>query len=496
MANKKWVHFIGICGVTMAPLANMFKKKGWSVSGSDKGIFPPMSDYLKARKIDIQLGFKEEHLTKGYYSDKRKKQKASTRCGFASGENRKYPDIVVVGNYIGLNNPEFRFAKKNDLQIRSFPEVLEEHLVKSNSIVTAGTYGKTTTTALLALILEKAEMNPSYMIGGIAENFKDGIKNTRSEWSIIEGDEYITARFDQVSKFFHYKPEFLLFTACAWDHTDFYKTREDYVENFRNLLRSLPHDGLVVANRRGENVLEVLEEARCKVVTYELNKIDEHVAKADWFNLSHKENREIGEIIVFNRHTKEEFSVKTKLIGDHNRENIVGCAALARELSIDTEPIQEAVSAFKGIKRRLEVRYSEGNLRIIDDFASSPSKAKGSLQALRGEFSDWHITIIFEPNVGNRTFESMEMFERAFDEADEVIIPHLKPVKTEKGDKRLSGEELVENLKRFGYQVKYMDNDIELVKYVSGKDVGKHIICFMGSYGWRRMIEEVIEKFN
>lgn len=478
--KQNWVHFIGICGVTMAPLANMFKKKNWIVTGSDKGIFPPISDYLREQRIDIELGFKEEHLQKVYYE-----QKGVKRLG-------KFPDLVVVGNYIGLNNIEFKFVKENNLTFKSYPEVLEEYLVKANSIVTAGTYGKTTTSALLALIFQKAGKSPSFMIGGLAKNFKDGIENNKSDWSIIEGDEYISARFDEVSKFFHYKAEFVLLTACAWEHTDFFVTEEDYVNNFKKFIKSLPKDGVIVANKNGENVEEVIKEARCKVVTYELNKIDDKLVDSDWFSLPHKENQQEGEIVIFNIHTKEEFVVKTSLIGNHNKENIIGCCALARELNIDIAPIQKAVEEFGGIKRRLEIRYEEENLRVMDDHACSPPKVLGSLKALRNTFPNWHITMIFEPNVGNRTREALSLFEGVFNKADEVIIPHLKPVRTKKGEERISGRKLTDYLKAAGTSVRYIEDDDELVKYVSKKNVGKHVICFMGSYGWRHMIEDVI----
>lgn len=493
--ESNWVHFVGICGVTMAPLANELKKMGWFVTGSDKGIFPPMSEYLKERKIDIELGFKEEHMRFEHYRNLGVQlQQVSPGVQLRDQELGKLPDLVVVGNYVGLKNIEYLFAKKHKLPIKSYPEVLKEYLVKSNSIVISGTFGKTTSSALLSLIFQKASKIPSFMIGGLARNFKDGIKISKGKWSIIEGDEYISSRFDPKSKFFHYKAEFVLLTACAWEHTDFFKTEDDYIENFKEFIESLPKNGLVVANIQGENVKEVLKEARCKVVTYELNKLDTRLVDADWFNLPHKENNDIGEIIIFNKHTKEEFSLQTKLIGNHNKENIIGCCALARELSVDIEPIQKAVSEFEGIKRRLEIRFKEENLMVLDDHACSPPKVVGSLNALRDTFEDWHISIVFEPNVGNRTRNALPLFNGVFKNGDEVIIPHLKPVRSKRGAKRVTGKELADYLQSIDTNAKHIEDDEKLVDYVTSKDVGKHIICFMGSYGWRHMIEDVIEK--
>ncbi len=484
--EKKWVHFVGICGVTMAPLAKMMKDEGYFVSGSDKGIFPPMSDYLRDNNIDIELGFKQKHLERSYYEEK--------------GENNirihKFPDSIIAGNYIGQSNPEYKFAKEKGLQIKSFPQVLKERLIKSNSIVVAGTYGKTTCTALLVQIFKSAQMNPSYMIGGIPINLDEGIENTKGKWSIVEGDEYTSARFDMRSKFFHYKPEFLLLTSAAWEHTDVFKTRQDYIDNFKRLVQHIPQNGIIVAARNGKNLKEVLDEARCKVVTYEVNNIDKKIAKADWFNLPHKGNKETGEICIFNRNTKEEFSVKTNLIGQHNRENIIGCCALGRELGVPTEAVIGGVANFSGIRRRLELKFSEENLRIIDDHACSPPKVMGSLSALRERYSDWHISVVFEPNVGNRTEAAMPEFKGVFDQADKVIVPRLKPVKTKKGEQRIDGKKLAKFLDGYGIDVKYEPDDEKLVNYVSNEEVKKHIICFMGSYGFRRMIEEVVDEYR
>jgi UDP-N-acetylmuramate: L-alanyl-gamma-D-glutamyl-meso-diaminopimelate ligase len=496
--NQKWIHFTGICGVTMAPLANMFKQKKWFVSGSDRGIYPPMSDYLKDRNIDIELGFDKKYLTKSYYEKKLNKKLSIP----------DQPDIVVVGNRVGLEYGEYKYARKKKMNTMSYAEVLRDHLVRSNSIVTAGTFGKTTTSALLALIFKTAKKNPSYMIGGISNNFKDGIKSTRSKWSIIEGDEYIAAQFDRRSKFLFYKPEFLLLTSCAWDHTDVFKTEDEYTQTFKDLVKKISRNGIIVANKNGDNVSDVLKEARCKVITYELNKMDSRVAQADWFNLAHKENKQLGEIVIYNKHTKEEFTVNTNLFGDHNRENIIGCAALARELDIDIASIQKAVKEFKGIKRRLEVRYEEENLKVIDDFASSPSKVTGSLSAIQKSFPDWHITIIFQPNVGNRMKDALKLYKGVFDQANEVIIPRIRKSRAKGivsakeladylassvGAENLSGEATAKTDLQPKY--KFIGSDEKLVNYVTNKNIGKHIICFMGSYGWRNMIEEVIKKY-
>jgi len=478
--QSKWVHLIGICGVTMAPLANMLQKMGWTVTGSDKGIFPPMSDYLKSRNITIELGYVQDHLTTKYYKRKR-----------GNFFHTQYPDMVVVGNYIGMKNPEYQFAKSKGMDIKSYPDILKEYVIKSNSIVVAGTYGKTTCTGLLALIFQKAGKDPSFMIGGIAINFDNGIVNSAGNWSIVEGDEYISARFDPVSKFFHYKTEFLLLTAAGWEHTDIFITQDDYVKNFKNFVRTIPKHGLIVAKRKGENISQVIKEASCKVITYELRQQKSSSVQADWYNVVEKQNE--AEIVISNKNTKEEFTVKTKLIGSHNKENILGCCALARELDIKIKYIQKSVKQYKGITRRLEIRHERGSVKVIDDHACSPYKVRGSMRALIETFPEWKVTIIFEPNVGNRTEDALPLFTHVFNQADEVIIPYLKPVKTSKGQKRISGKTLADFLEKVNVNVKYIEDDDELVEYVASKSKKKHIICFMGAYSFRGMIPQMIK---
>ena len=478
MTKQKWIHFIGICGVTMAPCANMFKKKGWFVSGSDMGIFPPMSTYLKENEINIELGFKYLHLTRDYYKN---------------DKIADFPDIVVVGNFATIKNPELLFARKQNITVKSYPEILKEYLVKDNSVVIAGTAGKTTCAALVTKIFIEAGLNPSFMVGGIASDLPDSIHDSSSKWSIIEGDEYISARFDPVSKFFFYSAEFLLLTSVFWEHTDVFKSEDDYVNNFQKLISQISPNGLIVACSSKENVSEALKSARCKVVSYELNKSDNILPLSTWFNLPFREN--LNEILLYNRLTKQEILLKTNLIGDHNRENIIGSAALCLELNIKPEVVQKAVANFYGIKRRLEIKYQEENLIIFDDFASSPPKIAGSLEALRQTYKDYYITIIFEPNVGNRTPDALNLFKNIFHEADEVILPRFKHIKKTSED-RITENDLLDTLKKEDVNAIFISDDNELVSYVKSKNVGKRIICFMGAYSFRGMIDQVVKEFK
>ncbi len=456
--TSSWIHFIGISGVTMAPIANAFKEQGWFVTGSDKGFFPPMSTYLIEKAITVEVGFRKEHLKREYY-----KEKYGDKLNFDLG---KHPDLVVIGASMGSKNPELLFAKEQKLKVKSYPQVLEKYEIKEGgSIVVSGTYGKTTITSLLVHIFQKAGENISFMIGALAKDIPDGVKlkDEDTKWSITEGDEYVSASFDQRSKFVHYHPNYLILTSAELDHTDIFPTKEAFIENFKNLAESVPSEGLIVANKNGENIDQVVENATAKVIFYEYDEKD--------------------------------FPYEEKLIGDHNRENIIAAATLARNLNLPSETIKEAVASFQGIKRRLEIRLDLEDAKVIDDFGSTPAKARGSLAAVKQEFSKYKIVAIFEPNAGNRTQEAVPLYDNVFKDAAEVIIPRLSSVKSKEGQMRLGGRDLAEVIAKTHKRVVYFTDDDKLIEYLA-KFKGKKVIVFMGSHGFRGMIERTIKTIS
>lgn len=453
--SQRYVHFVGICGVTMAPIAKMFKDMGWRVTGSDKGFFPPMSDYLRRNEIEFWPGWHVEKI------GIRNKELEIRR-------EKKLLDFAVIGNFIGYNNPEFVFLREQNILYKSYPEILSEYVVKKNSIVVAGTYGKSTISAALAWVLEKAGYNPSYMSGGILKNFSDGVRATDSDWSVVEGDEYSTARWDLRPKFVHYKPKYLILTSTEWDHTDLYKTREDYLNIFRELVANVPKDGVIVYNP--ETVDErVMETADCDIVKY-------------------------------SQPTEKVFH--THLIGWHNQTNLTAIAVLCRYLRINKDIVQEAIESFEGVRRRLETRYAVGEnlhpVQVIDDLAHSPAKVRASLSALREWYPDARIRVIFEPNIGSRTKEALPLYKGVFDKADEVFIPRLSKAKKKEGVEWVSGADLCNFLANFSIQssnsqILYEPDDHKLVNILVDESKKDDIIAFMGSHGFRGMIEEVIK---
>ncbi|MEK7131843.1 MAG: Mur ligase family protein [Patescibacteria group bacterium] len=482
----KHIHFIGICGVAMGALAAAFHKEGWQISGSDVGFFPPISDYLKGNDISFYPGWHQEKMT-------------------ADGD----PDIVVVGNVAGSGNAEFIYARKNNLNYKSYPEVIAEYIVQKNSLICAGTYGKTSTTALLTFILEKAGINPSYMFGGLSLNLpvsakikdatmlsaahtslpssQEGLTKQGDGWSVLEGDEYKTARWDSRPKFKLYSPTHLLLTSVSWDHADIYPTEETYLQAFKDLISMIPAAGLIVAcvdDLKIKNVLAANVNG-ARVITYGKDPTAR-------FSYSQVKQTTAGISFII-KHENVEYNIVAPVLGEHMAENICGCFAMAKEINIDETIILKSIGEFKGIKRRLEKRC-EGKITIYDDLGHSPAKAKASLGTLRAIYPHSKITAIFEPNTGNRKSQSIPGYNKAFMAADEVIVPTLTRIKTDPKDidPPFDGKKLAEVISRTQPQTVYIENDDKLIEYIKNNTKKEDVVVFLGSRGFRGMIEKLV----
>ena len=481
--STKKVHFIGICGVAMSAVATALWQKGWKVTGSDAGFFPPVSTHLKNLGIPYYSGWHPEKMVGG-----------------------GVPDLVVVGNAIGSTNPEFVYAKENKIPFKSFPEIVGDVLIKKNSIVCTGTWGKTTSSALLSHILKHAKMHPSYMIGGLAADGAPSAAIDKGNWSVVEGDEYKTAKWDNEAKFFHYKPTHLLLSAVSWDHADMYPTEKSYFEAFEKLLKMIPKNGKIVVcadneearkvagkTEIGESVVEALRTNETNSVfpaTTDVTYGKNPDATYRYENIKHS-----AEGISFNiDYHGIKYEIKSRLLGIYNAENITGCFAMAKEIGIAPGEITDAIKTFSGMKRRMEKRYENG-VTVIDDIAHSPEKAKSVLKNLR-EIYKGKIIAVYEPNSGNRTKESVPSYDKAFEGADEVVIPKLTKLKVdeENPQKTFGGDELSKIISKTHANAIYIDDDLKLVEHITKNPDEKGCIAFLGSHGFRGMIEETVQK--
>ncbi len=461
----KHIHFIGICGVGMSALAILWKKRGWRVTGSDAGFYPPVSTHLENNRIDFYAGWHPEKM-----------------CQSASGGGA--PDLVVVGNVAGSENTEWLFVQENNIPYVSYPELIAQNLIKENSIVCAGTWGKTSTTALLAHILITAELKPAYMFGGLSQSLPYAADDLGGRWSVLEGDEYKTGKNHPEAKFFSYKPKFLLLTGLEWDHFDMYPTEELYYGAFKKLMRLLPEGGLVVACADNKNIDRVLSETTSKIVRY-------GTTDADYiFNNIIGDKNGISFSIY---HEGENYKIKSPMLGNYMAENICGAFAMASEIGIDKNLIISAIGSFGGIKRRLEKRgKTTSGATIFDDIAHSPVKARSVLQTLKNIFTGKIITV-FEPNTGNRQMSSVPSYDNSFFNADIVIIPRLTKIKIDKDatDAVMDGEMLKTTITRTHKAVELIDNDEQLVEYLKTAAGPEDAIVFLGSHGFRGMIEKL-----
>lgn len=457
--HSQRIHFIGICGVAMGALAIAFKKAGRHVTGSDAGFFPPVSDALEAAGVSFYPGWHPERM-------------------IADGS----PDLVVVGNVASSTNPEWQYVQERHIAYRSYPELIAEYIVKPTSVVCAGTYGKTTTAALLSWILSQAEKNPSYMFGGLSAGDAVSAALTDGSISVLEGDEYKSARWDNRPKFAHYSPTHLLLTGISWDHADVYPTKESYTEAFRGLLRQMPQDGLVVACADDETIRGIKNQ-ELRIKTYGA------ATDAEYRYTDVKQTTNGLQYTII--HDRELYYIESPMLGEYNAANITGVFAMATTLGIAPEAAVSAIKKFSGLKRRLEKRY-DGAVAVFDDIAHSPAKARATLQTIRKIYKK-KIIAVFEPNTGNRKSAALPSYDGTFAQADEVIIPALTKVKKNPDDPDMSGEDVARAIRKTHKNVRSMADDDALVAHIAERAKSGDVVIFLGSHGFRGMIDELIQ---
>ncbi|HXV18050.1 MAG TPA: UDP-N-acetylmuramate:L-alanyl-gamma-D-glutamyl-meso-diaminopimelate ligase [Gemmatimonadaceae bacterium] len=364
--KPRHVHLIGICGTAMASLAGMLKTRGLRVTGSDAAAYPPMSDFLSGMGIPVAQPYAEINL-------------------------QPHPDLVIVGNAISRGNVELEYLLDNRVPFQSMAHVLHEEFLRSrDTIVIAGTHGKTTTTSMLAWIFASAGRSPSFLIGGIAENFGSSFAVTEGREFILEGDEYDTAFFDKGPKFLHYFPQSAILTSVEFDHADIYKNLDDVKTAFKRLVNLVPRRGRVVAWDASGNVNECVARAFCPVERYGFER-DSHWRISDLdFEPSvtrwkvHREGKPWAEL---------EFP----LAGEYNVLNATAAAAMASNYGIEVDEIAGALKTFRSVKRRLEVVAEVNGVTIVDDFAHHPTAIKETLRALRTRYAGRRLWVILEP---------------------------------------------------------------------------------------------------
>ena len=408
-------HFIGICGTAMGSVAAALQNRGYTITGSDQNVYPPMSDFLIKNNINVSVGHDENNIP-----DK--------------------VDLVVIGNAMSRGNVEVESVLNRKIPYTSLPELIKRYFLQGKrNIVITGTHGKTTTSSIIAHLLNDNGLNPNLMIGGIPLDIGEGGRFTESEFFVIEGDEYDTAFFDKRSKFVHYMPEIVVVNNIEFDHADIFNNIEEIKLSFKRMLNIVPENGIVFVNGDDNDAVEVTENCRAPVIKVGAN--DNCDFKIENLNLE-----------SFNSSFSiKENSYQLPMDGEFNVRNAAMAIAVSDFLNIDQKNIIESVSKFSGIARRQELRGEEKNVKVIDDFGHHPTAIAATIGALKQRYPDSKIWAIFEPrsNTSRRNLLQSEL-EDSLSQADGVIISEVpNPEKVPDGE-LLDVESVIENLSSRG----------------------------------------------
>jgi UDP-N-acetylmuramate: L-alanyl-gamma-D-glutamyl-meso-diaminopimelate ligase len=468
MNANKHIHLIGICGTAMASLAGMLKQRGFRVTGSDAAAYPPMSDFLAELGIPVAQPFDPRNLDPA-------------------------PDLVVVGNAISRGNVELEQILDRRIPFCSLPQLLHDEFLRGKEVlVVAGTHGKTTTTSMLAWIFHTAGMQPSFLIGGIAENFGSSFHLGQGKHFILEGDEYDTAFFDKGPKFLHYFPDSVILTSVEFDHADIYKDLDAVETAFKRLVNLIPRRGRIIAfdGVAGEatdspSLERCLRKAFCPVerygagasATWRIADLKLQAGKTSWTVLQN------GRVWA---------SLEFPLAGEYNVWNATAAAALAAAYGISKEEIAAALKTFKSVKRRLEVKAQVNGITIIDDFAHHPTAIAGTLRALRARYAGARLWAILEPrsNTLRRRVLQAEL-ARSLALADEVIVAGVFRSEAVPENERLELPELAGDIQKHGTRARLIADAEEIVNTIAPEMRPGDVVAILSNGGFGNIYEKL-----
>lgn len=369
------IHILGICGTFMGGIAAIARESGHTVTGCDQDVYPPMSTQLASQGIQLIAGYSPEQIN-------------------------IQPDLFVIGNVITRGNPLMEEILNRNLPYVSGPQWLSDNILRKRWVLAvAGTHGKTTTSSMLAWILQYAGLNPGFLIGGIPENFgisarvgnlsptlvQTGSNATEvSPFFVIEADEYDTAFFDKRSKFVHYHPRTAILNNLEFDHADIFPDIEAIKRQFHHLVRIIPNNGLIAVNGTDNNLRQVLEQGCWTPIEY-------FGTESGWHTRALKTDSEVYS------GTSYQGLLQWDLLGEHNRMNALAALIAARHAGVSVNIGLEALAQFKNVKRRMEIRGTVNGITIYDDFAHHPTAIQTTLDGLRAHVNEKRIIAVLEP---------------------------------------------------------------------------------------------------
>ena len=463
------VYLIGIGGTAMASLAGMLQERGYEVGGSDEHVYPPMSTYLESLRIPVLEGYTKQHL------------------------ETFRPDLVVIGNVAASTNVEAAATLELDLPYTSMPEAIYELFIKGKySIVVSGTHGKTTTTSLMAWILEAAGRDPSMVVGGIPLNFNRNFKLGHGADFVIEGDEYNTSFFDKGPKFLHYGANTLIVNNIEFDHADIYADLNAIIDAFRKAVVKVGPGDVILANGDDKNAVSLRNDAKARWLTFGWERT------RDVFATDPEYTPELTSFTAW-WEGREWFRFRSTLSGRHNVLNALAAIATARLRGLSAEEIQRGLESFRGIKRRMEVRGEERGVTVIDDFAHHPTAIATTLNGARRRYPGRRIWALFEPrSISSSRKEFESGYIDAFHEAERVVIGpvfHRARYETRYGlDKMMSIPTIVDRLNADGIPTQQVDDFDGIADIVARESKDNDVVVVMSSGAFGGIHEKILQR--
>lgn len=462
--SVRHIHLIAICGTAMGALACLLKERGFTITGSDQHVYPPMSDFLLQKGIRLFEGYGPDNL-------------------------QSSPDLVVVGNAVSKDNPEVVAMQAKGIPYCSMPQAINRFGAEGKQqIVITGTHGKTTTSSFIAWMLTCADRDPSFLIGGIVSNFDSNFRLGRGDHIVLEGDEYDTAFFDKGPKFLHYTPEISVLTSVEFDHADIFDDLDHIKSTFDRLLRKLPGRSVLMAFDQDANIDELLPRANCRTCRYGVHP------DSEW---------RLGQVeiappytrfqVLYHNRVWAEF--KTRMIGRHNLGNLLAGIAVGAHIGLSPEQIGHALETFKGVRRRQEIRGVKNGVTVMDDFAHHPTAVLETVNAVKSFYKDRRVIAVFEP----RTNSSMRnifqgRYATVFDGADLVCIRKPPLLKKIPAAERFSSEQLVADLNHRGNKAVYFPDTESIIDYLVAEAGRDDVILVMSNGGFDNIHTRLLDR--
>lgn len=462
-SDSRKIHFTAVCGTAMGALAGMLKDMGYSITGSDQDVYPPMSIFLEQKGISVSSPFNGKNLDHN-------------------------PDLVVIGNAISKTNPEANAVLEKNLNYCSMPQAVNALASKNKKqLVIAGTHGKTTTSSLLAWVLMKAGLDPSYIIGGIMKGIESNYRIGNGDFIVIEGDEYDTAFFDKGPKFLHYRPHRAILTGVEFDHADIYRDLDHVKSSFRAFADIMPDNSILYSGDMYPETADVLGSVACNLSNYGFSD------DSSWQARDIRIAPPFTDFSVF-RDGRPYSKFSLNMMGHHNVYNALSVIAVAESLGLEADSISEGLKTFPGVKRRQEIRGVKNGITVMDDFAHHPSAVKETLKAVKPFFASGRVIAVFEPRTNTsmrKVFQNV--YPEVFGDADIVLI--RKPSKLEKvpEPERFSSEIMVSDLIARGKDAHHFEDTDSILSFL--KDFAKpgDLIIVMSNGGFDNIHERLLE---